>query len=455
MTTSQTAPFLSPQRRTFKDLVQQRSWMWLGALLLLFPAFYNGFPILNPDDNTYLLSGINLETPFDRPITYGLLLRLLSFNTTLLWAALVSQAFWVSSVLFSLCRLLVPTLKERTIFGILLVLCGTTALAWEASQLMADIYTAITFFTWVLILWGNRPRLWHYLLFFLSAATHASHIHMFAGLSVVVLVGYRQFFPPALRRAGLQRLGICFGLLLTTILTMGSALSKSKHVFFVASMHNRDVLKPYLDAACPTQHFELCAYKDSLGPNGDYFLWNPASPLYRQGGGWGARKEDFSRIIRGSFEAPLFRRMQAITILQATGWQLVHYDVPSYNRAFQPGEELYRTIFNHYPAERALLANARQQKGTLSPLGDFWSRIQRWSIPIAAGAIALLWVFFRRKISLQLHAFLVLSLFLIGFNALVCGAFSTINGRFGARVMWLLPMGAMLVGAGGSRRVNF
>ena len=60
----------------FKFLI----FVFLGALCLMLDAFCNGFPIVYSDTSTYIASGLELETPFDRPITYGLFLRFFSLN---------------------------------------------------------------------------------------------------------------------------------------------------------------------------------------------------------------------------------------------------------------------------------------------------------------------------------------------------------------------------------------
>jgi len=42
--------------------------------LLLYPVYFNGFPILNYDTGTYLESSLTFKVPPDRPIEYSLLL---------------------------------------------------------------------------------------------------------------------------------------------------------------------------------------------------------------------------------------------------------------------------------------------------------------------------------------------------------------------------------------------
>ncbi|MFK8101257.1 MAG: hypothetical protein AB8G15_01985, partial [Saprospiraceae bacterium] len=52
----------------------------LGTIILLFVAFYNGYPLVYSDTGTYIQSGFELFVPVDRPLTYGLFLRYTSLG---------------------------------------------------------------------------------------------------------------------------------------------------------------------------------------------------------------------------------------------------------------------------------------------------------------------------------------------------------------------------------------
>ncbi|HQP01967.1 MAG TPA: hypothetical protein PK337_06695, partial [Bacteroidia bacterium] len=79
-----------------KDTYKFIIFVFLGTLCLMADASYNGFPIVYSDTSTYIASGLELETPFDRPITYGLFLRLFSFNGLSLWFVIFFQGLIVS-----------------------------------------------------------------------------------------------------------------------------------------------------------------------------------------------------------------------------------------------------------------------------------------------------------------------------------------------------------------------
>jgi len=77
---------------------------------------------------------------------------------------------------------------------------------------------------------------------------------------------------------------------------MSSAMSKSKHIFYMGHMVENGILKKYLDENCATHNYKICEYKDSLPPNADRFLWDfENSPVYKMGG-WKACKNEFMQL---------------------------------------------------------------------------------------------------------------------------------------------------------------
>jgi hypothetical protein len=430
-------------------------WEVLGILALLWPAFWNGFPILYQDLNTYLLSGILPETPFDRPITYGLILRLLTLNTTSLWTAVVLQVALFSFLFFQVCRQLAPDIAKHKIFLLLTLLCATTALPWTVSILIPDIFTSIAFFSLFLILVQEKPASWLYLLYFLSAATHSSHLLIFTGLMPLLMLLRKPLFPQLLQKPLLLRGTLLFFLTGATILTMGSALSKSGHVFFLGSMQNRGLLKPFLDKACPTAHFDLCDAKEQLaGKSGDWFLWVPESPLYRRTN-WAGEKKDFKRIIAASFADKEFRVRQIKTIVEAGFRQLIAFGNIDYDVAFVAPEQLHQTIEKYFPKEHKAEETALQQMGKLSKANPVLNRIQNIVVALSVLLVLVAALAGRLRSNPTFTTFITASLLLIVGNAFVCGGFSGVLGRYGARVIWLLPMCAgiaLLAGTQGAMR---
>ena len=153
-------------------------------------------------------------------------------------------------------------------------------------------------------------------------------------------------------------------------------------------MQNRGLLKPFLDKACPTEHFDLCNSKELLaGKTGDWFLWVSESPLYRRGD-WAGEKKDFKRIIAASFADKEFRAKQIETLLKAGLWQLVTFGNINYDVAFTAPEQLHQTIEKHFPKEQKAEESALQQMGKLSEANPVLNRIQ--NIVVALSVLLLL-----------------------------------------------------------------
>ncbi|MEO6833818.1 MAG: hypothetical protein ABI169_16545, partial [Chitinophagaceae bacterium] len=341
----------------------------VGAAILLWPAIFNGFPILNNDDATYLASGFIPDTPMDRPITYGLLLRIGTLNGVSLWLAIALQAIMMSWIIRAVLKRIAGFSDKQTLV-IIVLLAAFSPLAYVCSLLMPDIFTAVAVLCIALILVGNLTRgtkIGVYVLYTLAVAVHMSHVLMFSLLLLLLLVLKKWLLDDELRRGAFKRMVIMLLLTISTILIMGSALSKSKHVFFVGAMAKRGVLQAYLAEHCPSDSFRICAYRSEIVTNNNDFIWNPNSPLYKSGG-WDANKEDFNRIIKGSITESRFIKMQIATSLVATGQQLLQFHMGDGNIPFGPETGLQQDVQQYLPKDIPRMNAAAQQQARLLPL---------------------------------------------------------------------------------------
>jgi hypothetical protein len=261
---------------------------FIGSLCLMMDAFYNGYPIVYSDTSTYIASGFELETPFDRPITYGLFLRATSLNGISLWLVIFAQAFLLSSLLLLAMRRFTDH-KHYLKLGLLgiLFLSLFTGVSWTVSQLMPDIFTAIGFLLIILIAAGRYNRsvtIILYSLFFVTSAMHISHVLLFTLILSIIFVLRRFLIPTEVYSFSKSRLIILLLLTIGSIGTMSSAISKSKHVFFMGAMVEHGIAKQYLDEHCTDGNYKLCMYKDSLPQRAYEFVWDERSPLNKLGG---------------------------------------------------------------------------------------------------------------------------------------------------------------------------
>ena len=107
-----------------------------SALCLMIPAFYNHYPLVNPDTGVYLASGFTLETPSDRPIVYGLLAWLLSFGGWTLWTLVFSQGYLMSWLIFRIVRHLNnggPYILKSVL--LIALLSAGSSLSWKGTRI--------------------------------------------------------------------------------------------------------------------------------------------------------------------------------------------------------------------------------------------------------------------------------------------------------------------------------
>lgn len=419
----------------------------IGAFFLMLDAFYNGFPIVYSDTSTYIASGLELETPFDRPITYGLFLRLFSLNGLSLWFVVFFQAVILSYLIFLTIRLLTDE-HSFLKFGLIAIICLSlfTGVSWTVSQLMPDIFTSIALLSGILILFEKTKRkeiIVLYIFFFISVAMNISHILLFTllllltfGLKKIIL--RKEKFP--IRNK--LHITILFILIIGAVTTMGSAISKSKHVFFMGAMVEHGIAKQYLHEHCLTESYKLCTYKDSLPSTFNDFVWKDNSPLYKIGG-WQGTKEEFTDIIYGSLTESQYLGMHVRESCKASFKQLKHFDIGDGNGSFLNGTPLFERIEKYFPGDLVYYSTSRQSQSSFQ-FTFYWNLLFRGIIVLSILLLVLLFTVFKFRVS-KLHIFIGILIFLsLLLNAWSNGTFSTVADRFGCKMIWLIPFIAII-----------
>ncbi len=427
-------------------------WLTLSTLLLLWVAFYNGFPIVYSDTSTYLASGFELETPFDRPITYGIFIMLTSLHGISLWLTAIIQSFMLAYILFLLFKHItnVRHFAIAAFFSILL-LCTFTSLPWISGMLLADIFTPISIFTLLLLVFINdlskSEKITLYSFFFLSNAMHLSHVMINVLLVIsMLLLGRTGYLKKYFSTVKTKHLLILLGVSLSGILIMSSAMSKSKHIFYMGRMVENGILKQYLDENCDTHQYKICAYKDSLPANADRFLWDyKNSPVYKLGG-WKECKTEFDQIILETLKQPKYLKLHALASYKGTTQQLTTFAIGEGNISFGKETPLYERI-QKYTGDINRYANSKQTNNTLSPAFGFFSSCNE--IAVYTSLIILIMIVLikplRRKLNRIQVMFIIFTLLGIFYNDFICASLSTVANRFGCRVIWMIPLLLILI----------
>ncbi|HRD54725.1 MAG TPA: hypothetical protein PKY96_18975 [Flavobacteriales bacterium] len=415
-------------------------------MALLWPALWNGYPLVYSDTSTYLSSGFVLDTPIDRPITYGIILRITSLNGLTLWSTVLVQS-WLMAHLLG--RLLIG-IGLSDAWRRLLVLVAVallTGLPFSSSQLITDIFTPIMGASLFLLLapgWLSR-REWigYSVVFILSYAMHLSHI----GITVAVLVVSAAMKLILRNRAGMRwsSLALVAALGAVGVLAMGSALAKAKNTFFAARMAEHGVLQRYLEKNCATEELVLCARMGVIPTSADSFLWADDSPqlLYADRS---AMEAEFARIRAGVLADPDLAMQLCLGTVKGVGLQLLRFRPGDGNGPFGEGTLLHERLMRFVPLDVGMFMAAKQMQHTpfIAVMPFLGAMHELVMITSVFGIIVLLIA--RRGGITSVAGWLVACLIFFHFlNSALNASLVMVADRFAIKTAWAIPFAALVL----------
>lgn len=425
----------------------------LSGLLLVLPALWNGFPLLQYDTGGYLARWYEGTLVPSRPGAYGLLLAVAApFD---FWPVAAGQAAAAVWILHLMLRTHGLGGRPMLMLGLSGLLAITTALPWLASLLLTDIFAGLAVLALSLLVLrgetiGRTERCGLVALVAFAAATHGATFLLLAGLTVTAGFAY------LLRRAAVSRSGLARGV---TALAVGLALTLAAN-FAVSGrlawtpggaalafgrMLQDGIVARYLDEHCARARLRLCLYKDELPRDADEWFWG--SDLFDELGRFAGLNREMETIVFASLED--YPWMQTKAAARAFARQLV---------AVGTGEGVVNWIWHTYaiiekftPGAAPAMRAARQQTSGFY----FWETINRLHVPVALAAMLLLPILLTvgrlRKPLADIGALAATTSLAIVGNAAICGILSNPHDRYGARIAWL----AVLTVAIAAARVAF
>src|ERR1700689_1502954 len=133
----------------------RRAAYWLSPLgaivLLLLPALWNRFPLLEYDTGGYLARWFEGTLVPSRSTTYGLLLA--TGGSLDFWPIVILQAaatVWIVGLMLRLYRCKIHPLGLPAVMALL---SATTALPWLASVLLTDIFAGLAVLAFHALVW--------------------------------------------------------------------------------------------------------------------------------------------------------------------------------------------------------------------------------------------------------------------------------------------------------------
>ncbi|WP_018322098.1 hypothetical protein [Bradyrhizobium sp. WSM2793] len=416
-------------------------WLRLAAvalpLLMIVPAFWNGYPLLQWDTGGYLARWYEGYLVPSRSTVFGLYLH---FGE--------SFGFWINLAVQSLATLWLLQFTLRVLsmmqtvrfVAISLGLILSTALPWLASMLLTDIFAGLSVLSlFLLVVGAGRTSALEKISLFVftafAAATHSATLGVLLGLCVAGWM-VRPFLKERLPLAGLAQasLTIVAGgvMLVSANYALSGKLAWTPGGYGVAfgRMMQDGIVARYLNDHCPRERYKLCPYRNELPATADEFLWGKS--MFNALGRFEGMNEEMGYIVVQSLKD--YPAWQAGAALRAMGQQLLHVATGEGTNGWIPHT---RGIIERYvPAQAAPMRAARQQNWQL----DF-TAINWLHVPVALASMLALVALLghalanRRLDDLTLLAATV-TLALLG-NALICAVISGPHDRYGARMVWV------------------
>lgn len=430
----------------------------LGAALLLWPAFLNGYPIVFSDTGAFLAQTVVPLMIWDKPWIYGPFAWLFHQHVTL-WGTVAAQALIVSHLVWLVARVLRPAWAEAGRSAALrhVAVCALLALLttapWFAALMMPDILAPVAVLCLALLGWGwdrlgRGERAWVLVLGAVAIASHLSNLPV--AFAIVVLAALLRRWG-AMLRVALPLLGAVALLLATNLVGHGRlALSPHGATFLLARLLVDGPAARTIAARCPEAGWYLCAFDLRSFTDSDVFLWEPWSPVNRDAAGQpiflgGARLSPEAREIVAE---TLHREPLTVARLALGNFarQLTLMRIGDVLTRAAAGESVPPRLAQAFPAfESRSYEGSLQQTDRLAPLAERIAWLHPLAVALALPAVAwALWRSIRARDARCTGLLLCLLAGVVG-NALATGALSMPHHRYQARIAWLIPLAAMLI----------
>jgi hypothetical protein len=450
-----------PLPGTQKPRAVARAWsiaaILLAALSLVWPAFYNRFPILFPDSMTYLDDGRLVARALFlhrfsayygmRSFIYSLGILPFHWNLTV-WPVVAVQAILVAWMLWLVVRTVRSVRPQPTVpvyLALVVLLSVFTSLSWYASLVLPDILGPVLYLSIYLLVFAGstlegRERWSLYLLSWWAVASHATHLMLAAGLCI--LLALLALFARGSRRRRLQSIGpVALVVLLAALAQLALngylygrlSLNGERPPFLAARIVSDGPGRWYLERHCGEVKWVLCDHLDRLSSDPDNFLWGDdgLSQNLSESEGKRLMQEEMPFVLATVRAYP----REQLARSAANFWDQLRvfglFDLGSSSWMLDQFEPVM-------PAARTSYLASRQARDAL-PLEEF-SSLQFWTVIVSLLLIAALLPHLWRRRSSPLPGLAFVIFAAVVANALVTGTLSMVEDRFQSRVIWLIPL---------------
>ncbi|MFT3884512.1 MAG: hypothetical protein QM724_03505 [Flavobacteriales bacterium] len=419
-------------------------------------AFYNRYPLVFSDSGTYIRSAFTLEPPADRPIGYGLIIRAVTWQSTL-WTVIIFQSFMLAWLLLETLQKVLPAgvPLQRTHLALVLVLVLCTSMPWYATQIMPDVFTPMIALVLYLLFRApelgrvKRGFLWICLFFFLIThyANTAMAVLLLAAMAVVKIAGgsrspWPRFWPNLGGSLAVLAAGMLFVGWYNGRNGMRPVYSPTSHVFLAARLCENGMLGDFLHEHCPERNYALCPYKDELPMVPVQFIWGDSSLVRRIGPQLTVADPLLAPVVHDLLSEPEYLGRFLRSSLVASVTQLFQVSAASCLSPYGEDSAPYRVIAERLPWELSSYVGSMQMAGAWWDLG-FCNTVVRIAALLAV--VFLAWTRSRWRSHQELALLVPLLLAWVVLNAMITASLANVFDRLQSRVAWLVVLAACLV----------
>ena len=426
----------------------------LGGALMMWPAFFNGYPLLYSDTNAFLDQGVQGLMIWDKPFIYGPWMLAMHWRLSL-WLPCAAQALLLSAMIWLARAVISPPGAVRHIM-VCAALAAFTAAPWFASFLMPDAFTVMVILGIFILAFGDRigrtARILVCLVTALGIAVHLTHLLIAAAVVMVVV---------ALRRAAVWRasmpLAIAVAVIaVTNIIGFGKvAISPFGSVFLLARLASDGPAARTIERACPSAGWHMCAWIDRIPADSDDFLWDGKGPVWSHPGGPIGLAGEASTIIGQTIRSEPIRVLElAIT---NTWRQLQLVGLGDTLRPQWLEGSVGKTLSAYFPPrELAAYRASLQAADTLEPTA---ARLNALQLAVLIAGLCVTLALLARATLLGdrvIAALCLMALLGLAVNAFATGALSRPHYRYQTRIAWILVLVPLIAipGAASVRRLT-
>ncbi len=417
-----------------------------GALMLVWPALLNGYPIVFSDTGGLLSMALEPTIGWDKPWVYGPFLLAVDGRATL-WLPCLAQGLILSHALWLLQKATITASCPRH-----LVLCAAlaagTAAPWFAALLMPDIFAPLTVLSLFLLAYadggaggsplGRVERGWLVGLAAFSIGAHLAHLILAAAcLAVVLALRWRRLLVCA------APLGLALAALLLSNIAGNGVIGISPYgsIFALARLQADGIAGDYLRGVCPAAGYRLCAWADRMPMDSDKFLWDPDGPVWGNDFGPTLLLPESARLVPAVLRAYPVEALRAA--LANIGQQVTMTRIGDVLGPEYLAVTVLPRLRTYFPSIEAARFNASLQANGL---------LKAYALPFAwphgvvlgLGLIGSLLTLAQARRQPVLAGLALMVLVGLAANAFATGALSGPHHRYQARIAWLVVLPPLL-----------